>query len=609
MTRRGRVRLAVIDYESCKPKKCNYECISVCPVNRTGRAVAIKADKARRGKPVIYEDACIGCGLCVRACPFKAIFIVNLPSELEEDAVHRYGVNGFKLYRLPVPRDGKVVGLIGKNGTGKTTAVRILLGEIVPNLGDPNRTPSWDEVIRRFRGSELQTYFQRLANGELRTAHKIQYIDLVPRRLRGTVGELLQRADERGVARELAEELGLTTVWNRSVRKLSGGELQKLLIAAVLSKDADVYVFDEPSSYLDVRERMRVARLINREVKPGKYFLVIEHDLAMLDYLSDTVHILYGEPGVYGIVSHPYGARNGINYFLEGYLPSENVRLRKEPIKFRKSLEAEGPVRAKATSRKYLEWTDMLVKRGSFTLEVEAGEIWSGEVVGIVGPNGIGKTTFLLTLVKKIEPVDGMVLEYGEYTVSYKPQYIGPELFPEGATVGELLRQVNPEAAIPGSWLYVELVKKLRLDRLWDREARSLSGGEMQRLAVAIALAREADIYYLDEPSAHLDVEERLAVARVIRRLTETREAASFVVEHDILIIDFISDKLIPILGQPGVRGHAYKPSSLKQGMNMFLRDLGVTFRRDPDTGRPRVNKEGSYLDRMQKAKGEYYFG
>ncbi len=608
---KGKVRLAVIDYDSCKPKKCSYECINVCPVNRTGRGVAIEADKARRGKPVIYEDACIGCGLCVKACPFNAIFIVNLPAELEEEAVHRYGVNGFKLYRLPVPRDGKIVGLIGKNGTGKTTAVRILLGEIKPNLGDPGREPSWDEIIRRFRGSELQNYFQKLANGELRTAHKIQYVDLLPRKLKGTVGELLTRADERGVARELAQELGLDTVWDRDIRKLSGGELQKLLIAAVLSKEADVYVFDEPSSYLDVRERVRVARLITRSVKPGKYFFVIEHDLAVLDYLSEYVHILYGEPGAYGIVSRPYGVRNGINYFLEGYLPAENVRLRKEPIRFRKSVEAEQVRNEEGESKrkKLLEWTDLRVRRGDFTLEAEAGEIWSGEVIGIVGPNGIGKTTFLLTLVRRIEPEEGTVVELGEYTVSFKPQYISPRLFPEGATVGDLIREANPEAALPGSWLYLELVKKLRLDRLWDREARKLSGGEMQKLAVAISLAREADIYFLDEPSAYLDVEERLSVARVIRRLTETREAASFVVEHDLLIIDFISDKLVPILGEPGVKGHAYKPTSLKKGMNIFLRELGVTFRRDPQTGRPRINKEGSYLDRMQKAKGEYYFG
>jgi ATP-binding cassette subfamily E protein 1 len=416
---------------------------------------------------------------------------------------------------------------------------------------------------------------------------------------------LLERADERGVARELAKELGLDKVWDRDIRKLSGGELQKTVIIAALSKDADVYIFDEPSSYLDVRERVRVARLIRREVKGNKYFIVVEHDLAVLDYLSDLVSVLYGEPGVYGVVSKPYGVRNGINYFLDGYLPAENMRIRREPITFARP--SSGEERSGEAEKKLLEWGDLKVSLDGFTLEAEAGEAWGGEVIGIVGPNGIGKTTFIRVIAGKIKPRDGWVAVLGEYTVSYKPQYISPEVFPEGATVEDVLRTVNPSSVAPGSWIYIELVKKLRLDRLFDREARSLSGGEMQKLAIAAALAREADIYLLDEPSAYLDVEERLAVAKIIRRLTETRKAVAFVVEHDLILQDLISDKLIVILGEPGVHGKASKPMPVSRGMNVFLKDLGVTVRRDPQTGRPRVNKEGSYLDRLQRTRGEYY--
>ena len=598
-------RIAVIDYEVCKPKKCSYECIRVCPVNKTGKGTAIEADMHARGKPVIYEDVCIGCGLCVKACPFKAISIVNVPEELEEEAVHRYGPNAFKLYGLPVPKPGQILGLIGKNGTGKTTAVRILAGEIKPNLGRVEDPPDWSEVIRRFRGSELQPYLEKLSQGKLRVAHKIQYVDLVPRKLKGPVGKLLEKADERGVARELAKELGLDKVWDRDIRKLSGGELQKTVIIAALSKDADVYIFDEPSSYLDVRERIRVARLIRREVKGDKYFIVVEHDLAVLDYLSDLVSVLYGEPGVYGVVSKPYGVRNGINYFLDGYLPAENMRIRREPITFARP--SSGEERSGEAEKKLLEWGDLKVSLDGFTLEAEAGEAWGGEVIGIVGPNGIGKTTFIRVIAGKIKPRDGWVAVLGDYTVSYKPQYISPEVFPEGATVEDVLRTVNPSSVAPGSWIYIELVKKLRLDRLFDREARSLSGGEMQKLAIAAALAREADIYLLDEPSAYLDVEERLAVAKIIRRLTETRKAVAFVVEHDLILQDLISDKLIVILGEPGVHGRASKPMPVPRGMNVFLKDLGVTVRRDPQTGRPRVNKEGSYLDRLQRTRGEYY--
>ncbi|MCE4609366.1 MAG: ribosome biogenesis/translation initiation ATPase RLI [Desulfurococcales archaeon] len=599
----GATRIAVIDYDSCKPTKCHHECIVFCPINRTGKTKAIEAKPELKNKPVIYEDTCIGCGICVRKCPFKAISIVNLPSELEENAVHRYGVNGFKLYKLPVPKRGQVLGLIGKNGTGKTTAIKILAGEIKPNLGRVENPPDWDEIIRKFRGSELQNYLKSIADRKLKVAHKIQYVDLLAKYLKGTVGELLEKADERGVANEFARELGLDKIKDRSVKKISGGELQKLLIAAVLSKDADVYIFDEPSSYLDVRERIRVSKIIRRELKENKYYIVVEHDLAVLDYLSDNISIIYGEPGVYGIVSVPYGVRNGINYFLDGFLPTENMRIRKEPIRFR----AYTPTQEKETKPiPYLEWSDLEVRRGSFRLLAEPGKIFKGEVIGIIGPNGIGKTTLVNTIAGKIKPSNGYVAVLGDYKISYKPQYIKSEDYQ--GTVYDVLRNANPQAVAPGSWLYIELVKKLRLDRLFDRQVSDLSGGELQKLAVAQTLAMEADIYLLDEPSAYLDVEERLTVAKTIRRLTETREVAAFVVEHDVVLEDYVSDKLIVILGEPGYEGRASQPLPLREGMNMFLRDLGVTFRRDPDTGRPRVNKEGSYLDRMQKAKGEYYY-
>lgn len=600
------VRVAVIDEDSCKPKKCNYECISVCPINKSKKGIAIDADMASKGKPTIYEDICIGCGLCIKACPFDAISIVNLPEELEEEAVHRYSVNGFKLYGLPIPKAGQVVGILGKNGTGKTTAIKILAGEIKPNLGILDRQVEYDEIIKRFRGSELQTYFQKLANKKIRAAHKIQYIDLVPRHLKGDVKTLLQKADERGIALDLGKQLHLDKIFDRDVRNLSGGELQKLVIAATLSKEADIYIFDEPSSYLDVKERINVSKLIMNEAKGNKYFLIVEHDLAVLDYLSDFIHIIYGDPGVYGIVSKPYGVRVGINNYLDGYLPSENMRIRKEPIQFRK-IASEGIVDTNYKPYKYLEWDNVNISRGSFKLDVDSGYVMNGEVIGIIGPNAIGKTTFIKFLAGEIKPENGNIIAYKELKISYKPQYIGPEMFPEGLTVEDVLRNANPESIIPNSWLYLELIQKLNLNRMFDREARSLSGGEMQKLAIAASLSSNADLYLLDEPSAHLDVEERLAVAKIIRRLTEIRKVTAFVAEHDIIILDFISDRIIVFNGNPGIYGHAEVPKDTKKAMNQLLSELKITIRRDAESGRPRINKEGSYLDRMQKTKGEFY--
>lgn len=596
-------RIAVIDREYCKPNKCNLECIRFCPINRRGIKKAIEL--SQDGKvAVIYEDICIGCGICIKKCPFKAISIVNVPEELERNVVHRYGENMFKLYNLPMLKKGKVLGIIGRNGSGKTTSIKILSGLLRPNLGMYNEPPEWDEVIRRFRGTELQNYLKGLAEGKLKAVVKIQYVELAKRALKGTVKDLLKKADEQGIYREVIEYMGLNKVMHRSIKHLSGGELQKFLISAVLVKDADAYFFDEPCSYLDVRERMRIAKAIHEFIDvTNKYVAVIEHDLTILDYISDNIVIIYGEPGVYGIASKPYGVRVGINHYLQGYLPAENMRIRKEAIRF-KILISERIM--PTTNYPIVQWSSMVKSYGSgFKLLVEAGEAYPGEIIGILGPNGIGKTTFIKLLSGEIKPDSGDIL-IGVEKISYKPQEISPKIFSED-TVASNLRLANPDSLNPTSWIYIELIRKLGLHRMLDRYVEDLSGGELQKLAIAVSLSRKAQLYLLDEPSAYLDVEERLGIARVIRRIIEEKRVTAFIVEHDLMLQNFASDRIIVFVGDPSIRGKALKPVDLKTGFNMLLKELDITLRRDPATGRPRVNKPGSYLDRYQKSRREYY--
>ncbi|OYT30810.1 MAG: ribosome biogenesis/translation initiation ATPase RLI [Thermofilum sp. ex4484_79] len=593
------MRVAVIDNALCKPSKCMHECIRFCPINRSGsKCVWIdeSVDKAR-----ISEQLCVGCGICIKKCPFKAISIVNLPEKLSKDIVHRYGPNGFELFKLPIPKVGKIVGIIGGNGVGKSTSLKILSGILRPNLGRYDNPPSWDEIILRFRGSELQPYFEKLSTGELRAVLKPQVIDKIPKAVKGTVSEILTRIDERGIIKDLKDMLALEKIWERNIKYLSGGELQRLAISAAIAREADIYLIDEPSSYLDVRERLRVAKAIRTLTREKKYVLLVEHDLAVLDYLSDMIHIIYGVPGVYGITSLPRGVRVGINAFLQGFLKEENIRIREYRVEF----NIRPPGREVIHEKKLLEWSDLTKKLGDFRLSVKAGEIYMGEVIGILGPNGIGKTTFVRMLANTINPDEGYICSSRPIKMSYKPQFISKVSYP--GSLREFLSEAGVD--ISSSFVQSELIKPLRLNPLMDRDISELSGGELQRAMIALALGKEADIYLLDEPMAYLDIEQRYAVARVIRRLTEEKRAATFVVEHDIVAIDFVASSIMVFLGEPGSKGLGYAPMSLRDGMNMFLKAVGVTFRRDPETLRPRINKEGSWLDRYQKeVLKEYYY-
>jgi len=590
------VRIAVLNAERCESKRCGRPCYRFCPpVRNKIEAVVFEGDT-----PQIIESLCVGCGICVRKCPFKAISIVNLADELETDCSHRFGPNTFKLFRLPTPSPGVVLGLLGQNGIGKTTALHVLSGEIKPNLGEYDSPPDWEQLIQHFRGSTLQDYFQRLSVGNMKVVHKPQYVDRISRVVSGNVGELLEKVDERNKLSQLAEQLQLKTIWNRDLKVLSGGELQRVAVAASICREADVYLFDEPSSYLDVKQRLQVAKAIRTLKEDEKTVIVAEHDLAILDYLSDQICIFYGDPGVYGIVSHVHGVRVGINIYLEGYIPDENVRFRNEPIIF----HVKPPVAGLTAGESLLKWTKIKKSFGEFEFQAVSGEVKRGEVVGIFGPNGIGKTTFVKVLAGLEEADSGETSAEEGMKISYKPQYISPQYT---GTVEDLLKETAAKEF--GTSIYhSQILQPLKIPVLLDRDVNELSGGELQRVAIAACLSREADLYLLDEPSAYLDVEDRLSSARTIRRVIENRKVTAFVVEHDVVAQDFIADRLMIFGGEPGIRGFANPPTDLRNGMNSFLKDMAITFRRDPQTKRPRVNKEGSRLDREQKEMGEYYY-
>lgn len=582
------MRIAVLDPDKCKPKRCSHECLKYCPPVRTGSEVIVIDDRA-----VISEELCVGCGICVKKCPFDAITIVNLPDVLEGREIHRYGENGFILYNLPIPRKGYVTGILGPNGTGKSTAIKILSGQLKPNLGKENA--EWDEIFERFAGTELFDYLKALSESRVKVSVKPQYIEGIPAAYKGNVGELLQKVDEIGKFGEMVERLSLNNAVKRNLDDLSGGELQRLAIAACLLKEADFYFLDEITSYLDIYQRTEVAKVI-RETAENKQVLIIEHDIAILDMLADYVHITYGTPGAYGIVTNLKSVRAGINQYLRGYLPEDNVRIRDKAIEFNLMQAREVEVETEL-----LNYPSFFKTYSDFKLEVEGGSIKTSEVLGVVGANAIGKSTFVKVLAGEIKD-DKEEVDL-ETKISYKPQYIRVE---ESIPVNLYLRQID--ASISSSYYKSEYIRPLGLEGLMDRNLDDLSGGELQRITILACLLREADLYLLDEPSAHLDVEQRTEAARIIRRFALKKEKSVLVVDHDVYLIDMISDRLIVFDGEPGKKGRASKPTNMRDGMNRFLSNLGISFRRDEETKRPRVNKLNSRLDREQKREGEYYY-
>ncbi len=579
------MRLAIVHKEKCKPTACGQECKKFCPVEKkeADSCVTVKS-KAR-----IDEKTCVGCGICVRRCPFEAIEIINLPSVKEEDIVYRFGENGFALYGLPEPKIGHVLGLLGRNGIGKSTAIEILAGKIKVD-------------VSAFKGTELQKYFDNLF-GKLGTSLAIcrsstqllqqKKVAYKPQNLSSLavdvkVMELLKKRGKVEEIKKLAKELNVSGVLENKMNKLSGGELQRIAILAASLGDADIYFYDEPLAFLDISERLRVSDFIARIAK-DKTVVVVEHDLLILDYLTDYLNIFFGSQGAFGLVSGVKSSKAGVNAYLHGFLKEENLRIRDKELNFNFT-------KNKAMSGKKIgAWDDFEVGfESGFNMKVKAGEIHENHVIGILGKNGTGKTSFVRALAGEIETSRGKIDLGKDIEISYKPQY----LF------------TKQEEQVRDVMIKEKMNKKIssmfNLGVLEQKKINELSGGELQRFSIARCLAKDADLYLIDEPSAYLDVEERISVAKAIKDIMSEKEKTAFVVDHDLLLISYLADNVILFKGEPGVAGESSGILEFEDGISQLLKELDVTLRKDKESGRPRINKRGSVLDREQKGKGKW---
>ncbi|EEC67005.1 hypothetical protein OsI_33716 [Oryza sativa Indica Group] len=551
--RRLTSRVAVVDEDRCKPNKCGQECRRSCPVVKIGKHCIEIGPRSKSA--LISEELCIGCGICVKKCPFGAITIINLPKELDKDTTHRFGQNSFKLHRLPVPIPGQVLGLVGINGIGKSTALNILAGQIKPNLGRYDDPPDWHEILAYFHGSELQNYFKRMVEENLKPQVEIMHKNR--NSFQVSVGQLLDRKDEKGMKDQLCNGLQLNEVIDRKVAKLSGGELQRVGIAAAALQSADVYMFDEPSSYLDVKQRLNAARVIKSLLRTNSFkkFTII----CLPNFVFSYVIVI-----------------------------------------------ADAQEDAEIKTYQRYKYPTMSKTIGNFKLTVMEGEFTDSQIVVMLGENGTGKTTFIKMLagVEKPDTVDGIDIEVPEFCVSYKPQKLASTY---QGTVRQFLHEKIRDSYTHPQFVS-DVMKPLKMQQLMDQEVQHLSCGQLQRVALCICLGKPADIYLIDEPSASLDSEQRLVASKVIKRFIMHAKKTAFIVEHDFIMATYLADRVIVYEGQPAVDCTANAPQSLLSGMNKFLSHLEITFRRDPTNFRPRINKLDSAKDREQKSAGSYYY-
>ncbi len=556
------IRIAVLDRDTCIEKKCGYICMKVCPPNKMGEECIYIEEGGIY--PVISEELCIGCGLCVKKCPVSCIEIINLSQELDEP-VFQYGINAFRLYGLPLPKEGAVA-FVGKNGIGKTTAIKLLSGTLKPNFAIFDGLD--DETLFSKMKPEWRRYFQEMPVISV----KPQHIERIRSAFQGTVKDLIIKMD---CSEDVVNKLELSKILDRKIVQLSGGELQKVALAIAIGRDADLYYIDEVTNYLDIGERLK-ASLHIKELAEKRKVMMAEHDLALLDYVCDYVYLFYGEESTYGIVSGVKNIRAGINEYLSGYLKEENVRFRDHELSFKSFSEVE------KGSKVLYSYEDISVDLGSFNLTAEGGEIRESEILGIVGKNALGKTLFLKSLAE----------QFG-LKVAHKKQYIEPT---EDLVI-DYLKFSGP--------LFEECKRKFKLMPLMEKKLTELSGGQLQRVEITKTLCQDADVYLLDEPSAFLDIEQRFELSDILNRAV--KEKCAFVVDHDIVLIDSIASKVIVFEGESSVYGKATKPMNKKDGMNLFLKSINVTMRRDKESKRPRINKPGSRLDKEQRASGNYF--
>lgn len=569
-----------IDQEKINPQLAKDTVIKYDPLRRSDPNRGFYLDEQEE-LHIADSDVMEMHKLCINKYPVPgAIRLIRLPDE-SGTPIHQFAENGFRLYNLPEISPDKIIGLLGPNGVGKSVSMDIISGRLRPNLAQSDA--SIRAVLEQFRGTVLHQHLLQVFDQELSVSYKIQRVEQLQQQ------DIVVKKFLSDVPEELISALGILHVMSRRTGVLSGGELQRVLLARHIAADAQLYVFDEPSTYLDVKQRLNTAKLI-AGIQSGSVF-VIDHDLTILDMCSDQIHVYYGDPSAFGYVSDSLSVREGINQYITGYLRSHNIAFRKKPLEFSQETQQET-----GSATTLLEYSALSKNLETFNMEVSSGQIRRKEVVAVFGENALGKTVFAKLLAGVLTADSGNV---DSKTIAYKPQHIK-------ASSVRVEDFIDAHIDMTDVFFKKLIRQAFGLDMVYDQTLESLSGGQLQKLAITYCLSQDAQLYVLDEPSAYLDVEARLRLSSLLKEFVAKKDTSILLIDHDLLLLANIAQRGIVFSGTPGIQGTASQPMHIRDALNVFLSSIDVTFRVDRQTSRLRANKPGSQKDIAQKTTGMY---
>ena len=533
-----------------------------------------------------------------------------------------------------VVEKGERIGLIGRNGTGKSSLLKIVAGEIRPDAGEVWRQPGLrlGYVAQEPEFESGHSVFEAVAEGVGEAKRLLtDYHDAAHRVAEGheqalmdldRIGHELEAADAWRLNSRVEEVLGrLGLPAEAAVETLSGGQKKRVALARALAGDPELLLLDEPTNHLDFMAIEWLEELLRGF---SGAMLFITHDRRFLDNVANRIVEL--DRGLLAEFQGNYAAYQSRKAELLQVEAEQNRTFDKfwkqEEVWIRKGIEArrtrnEGRVRRLEGLRRLREARQARI--GQVGFQLDAGErsgklvaelesvdygydgrelihqfsctIQRGDKLGLLGPNGAGKTTLIRLILGELSPLSGRIRRGTNLAVAYFDQF--RNRLDEDATLIDTISPGSDYVEIAGQKKHVisYLEEFLFPSERARAKVSALSGGERNRLLLARLFARPANLLVLDEPTNDLDID----TLELLEQLLQDYSGTVLLVSHDRAFLDNVVTQSIAFDGQGGLTEIAggYEDWKRFQAHQASLQQVPVKTKQDKpkQTASPRVSK------------------